>query len=246
MKRLVLLSIAALCLYAGFNPAPESIEARRPRPLRPTPPPAPPKPKPSPSSDDYIGGATHDGRTVTIDLPRDQRLKNTVGTDRSGLCVGTSIEHSARWQYVPELIGLQKFLTQFPGGGWPQRVDDFLTQKVKAAHGNMADVQYIQITTFDEKKLDLALRTGRMPAITYGYSPRYGEPVSHMVNIVYKDDKYCVFLDNNFPDTYEWTSLSEGLRRIKLRLLDSAGHTDNNGGWFIVLLATAPPPDPKD
>lgn len=243
MKQFVLAAIAASCLYLGFTGpnATPPVEGpfRRPHPFQPRPAPQPP------ATDDYIGGATHDGRTVTMDLPREQRLRNTVGTDGAGLCVPTSIEHAARWQYVPELIGYQTFCRQFPGGGWPTKEDDLIRQKVLADHGDMADVQYIQVTDFDAKKLELAIRTGRMPACTYGYSPRYNQPVSHMVNPVYMDDKWLVFLDNNFPDTYEWTPVAEGLRRIKLRLLDNAGHTDDKGGWFVVLLATAPPPDPK-
>jgi hypothetical protein len=38
-----------------------------------------------------------------------------------------------------------------------------------------------------------------MPAVTYGYSPRYGGRVAHMVNLVHLSERWAAILDNNFP-----------------------------------------------
>lgn len=188
-----------------------------------------PRPRPQPANLDHIGGSTWDDRTLLIDLPRDQHLANKVGRDGLGLCVFTSIDHAARWQNEPALIGFRDYMTKHPGGGYPEKVDQF----IKKIAPNAA---YVQSTTADEELLELALRTGRMVSITYGYSPRYGENIYHMVNLVYLDDKWGVVLDNNFPNTYEWVPRAELLRRWKIQ----------DGGWQVILLSPSPPPNPKE
>lgn len=188
------------------------------------------RPQPSPASGDHIGGSTFDGRTLSIDLPQSEHLKNKGGRDGAGLCVFTSIDHASRWQNETDLIGFRDFMTKYPGGGYPEKVDAYI--KKKAPDGQ---VDYIQSTTADVKLLELALKTGRMVCITYGYSPRYGENIYHMVNLVYLDDKWGVVLDNNFPDTYEWVPRDELLRRWKIQ----------DGGWQVILLNPPPPPAPK-
>lgn len=205
---------------------------------RPKPAPKKPDPAPEPAVTDHIGGPTYDGRTIKCNLPISEHLRNKVGTDRYGLCVWASGDHAARWQYVPELIGLLDYMTKFKGGGWPERVDEVFKEIAP-------EVPYLQCTQFDEELFDLALKTGRMPAVTYGFSPRYGENIAHMVNAVFSDSKWIVFLDNNFPGNYEWVPRAEALRRIKLRMLDNNGGYDLKGGWFYLLLAPEPPPEPK-
>lgn len=54
----------------------------------------------------------------------------------------------------------------------------------------------------DLERLKLACRTGRMPGVTYAFSPtgRYGGArIAHMVNLVHADDQWFAVLDNNYP-----------------------------------------------
>lgn len=224
MKKLGIALLLGGVLFAASQP--RAIEARRPQPR--------PLPSPALPAENHVGGPDYDGRHIRVDLPDSEHLKNKVGTDRAGLCVFTSIDMAARYQNEHDLIGLRDFMTQYPGGGWPAKVDKFIKQKAP-------NVEYVQNTTGDETMLDLALaKTGRIVCITYGYSPRYvdsrnrsGE-IDHMVNLVHLDEKWGVILDNNFPENYEWMPRAELLRRWRMR----------GGGWLVVLLAPPPPPNP--
>lgn len=180
---------------------------------------------------DVVNGPAHEGREIATDLPPSQHLKNTGGSDGAGLCVFTSIDHAARWQNVEPLIGFRDYMTHYPGGGYPQKVDQYIPKK---AGGK--DVEYVQFTDGNTEPLYLALHTNRMPCITYGYSPRYGGNISHMVNLVYLDEKWACILDNNFPGTYEWVEHKEFLRRWKM----------GGGGWSVVLLNPGAPPVPHN
>jgi hypothetical protein len=175
-----------------------------------------------------VGGPENDGRDVSTELPTSEHLRNKGGSDGAGLCVFTSIDHAARWQNVESLVGFRDFMTQYPGGGYPDKVDAMIKKKTKE------QVQYVQFTDGDPAPLYLALRTGRMPCITYGYSPRYGHNIAHMVNLVYLDDKWACILDNNFPGTYEWVEHKEFIRRWNL----------GGGGWSVILLNPSAPPVP--
>lgn len=177
-----------------------------------------------------VGGPVHpDGTEVACDLPLQEWIKNVGGRDGAGLCVFTSIEHSARWQNEEALRGFQQKMRREPGGGYPEKVDRMLA---KYAPG----VKYVQYSGNDPSLLDLAIKTGRMPSVTYGYSERYGGRVAHMVSLVHLDDKLACVLDNNFigDDKLEWMSRQEFLKRWKL----------GGGGWAVVLLANPPSPIP--
>jgi hypothetical protein len=83
--------------------------------------------------------------------------------------------------------------------------------------------------------LKLACKTGRMPGVTYSFSPtgRYGgRRIAHMVSLVSADDRHFVILDNNYPGTYEWMTPEEFTR----------SYTGGGQGWAVILLA--PPPSP--
>lgn len=180
---------------------------------------------------DVVNGPTHEGREIAVDLPINEHLRNKGGSDGAGLCVFTSIDHAARWQNEVSLIGFRDYMTKFPGGGYPEKVDKFIPKK-----SDGKNVDYVQFTDGDPASLVLALRTGRMPCITYGYSPRYGGNIAHMVNLVYLDDKWAAILDNNFPGTYEWVEYKEFIRRWRM----------GGGGWNLVLLNPSAPPVPKN
>jgi hypothetical protein len=180
--------------------------------------------------DSKVGGKTSpDGsEEIQVDLPGQEHMKNKGGTDGAGLCVFTSIEIAAHWMNVEELRGLQEKMTHEQGGGWPEKVDQMMKKYAP-------DVDYVQYSGNDPSILKLALKTGRMAGVTYGYSPRYKSKISHMIDLVHFTDKWAAVLDNNYPgeDQYEWMPPDEFLNRWK---------SDSGGGWVIVLLSGNPPP----
>jgi len=182
-------------------------------------------------ADSQIGGRTSpDGvEALACDLPALEHLKNTGGSDGAGLCVFTSVEHCARWQNEESLRGFQQKMRKEPGGGYPEKLDRMMARYCPNA-------SYLQYTGTDPSLLKLALHTGRMPAVTYGFSPRYGNRIAHMVNLVHFSDRWACILDNNFPgeDKYEWMKPAEFERRWTL----------GNGGWAVFLLNPPPPPVP--
>jgi hypothetical protein len=187
---------------------------------------------------DYVGGPSHDGKEIVCDLPQSELLKNKGGSDGAGLCVFTSLDRAARWANNPVLIGFRDWMTKHPGGGYPSKVDQMVKQKYeeyKRDHPDAQPPEYVQNTNGDATFMELALKTGRMVSCTYGYSPRYHQNISHMVNLVYLDSKWACVGDNNFPGTneYEWVEREEFIRRWKM----------GGGGWSVVLLdAPAFPP----
>lgn len=182
-----------------------------------------------------------DGTRATIDLPTSQHMRNTGGIDRfgrpgqgDGLCVFTSIEHAGRWQNVQLLTGFQKWMTYKEGGGWPQKVDQMLSQYAREKGASVPP--YIQHTGGDESFLELALKTDRIVCVTYdGRDDFYRNQIAHMVNLAHLDAKRAAIIDNNRPGVWVWMSRAEFLSRWR----------GNSGGWAVVLLADPPPPAPE-
>lgn len=184
--------------------------------------------------DSVVGGRkSPDGlEELACDLPSGQHLINVGGKDGRGLCVFTSIEHAGRWQNVDSVLGFQKKMTLEQGGGYPSKTDKMMAKYC----GN---AQYVQYSGNDMSLIYLSLNTGRMPAVTYGYSPRYGSGrIAHMVNIVHLSERWACVLDNNFPGElqYEWMAPEEFKKRW----------ISGGGGWAVFLLAPPPPPAPKN
>jgi len=177
---------------------------------------------------------TPDGRPIHCDLPKSLHMMNAGGSDRAGLCVFTSGEHSAMWHNIEGLYGLQEWCKRRPGGGWPDKLDKVIAEV--SAERRCSKPRYIQVESCDLEILKLACRTGRLPCVTYGFSPtnRYGgQRISHMVNILHADDDWFCVLDNNFPGTYEWMSPTEFSRT----------YCDGRGtGWCVIFLSPGPPP----
>lgn len=241
--------LAVLLWYAGTRqktpPTPPP-----PVPVKPTPTPEPkPKPKPRPKpcpgpgpcpADDAeasstVGGPEHNGKTVNCDLPKELHLKNKGGSDGAGLCVFTSLDMAAQWSNVPEIIGFRDYMTKFPGGGYPEKVSKYIKKlSTERGHELVEGRDWGQFTDADDYKLDKILTTGRMAGITYGYSPRYGSNVAHMVDLVMIDNDTAAILDNNFPGTIEWMDRKEFVRRWKIM----------GGGWGVWFNAPPPPPVP--
>lgn len=170
------------------------------------------------------GPVSPDGKcAVVCDLPVDLRMRNTGGRDGAGLCVFTSIMHSARYQNERRLWNFQSQMRQEPGGGWPEKAEAMIE---KYGHGT----DYLQYTGRDPAILERALATGRMPAVTYTRV--------HMVSLIYLDERWAAVLDNNFIGENEirWHSRDEFLRMW----------TDGGQGWAVVLLAPRPPQAPRN
>jgi hypothetical protein len=190
-----------------------------------------------------VGGkiAPDKATEIQVDLPGSLHMQNTGGSDGAGLCVFTSISHAARWQHVELLENFRDWMKRYPGGSWPEKT----AQKIKqiAKEKGVPEPQYVQVEGGREV-LDViraALKSGRMPGVTYSYSPtgRYGgRKIAHMVNIVHLDDRYAAILDNNYitpaENAYEWISVDDFLRTF----------TGGRSGWTIILLDTGPPPLP--
>lgn len=175
------------------------------------------------------GPAGPNGEQVVCDLPASLRMKNVGGRDGAGLCVFTSINHSAHWQNERRLWNFQKDMRHERGGGWPQKVDDMI-----AKYG--AGTNYMQYEGRDPSVLELALKTGRMPGVTYNGHDGvfYRQYIAHMVNLVYLDQKAAAILDNNNPDKILWMSRGEFLTRW----------SGGRNGWAVVLLSPRPPAPP--
>ena len=176
-------------------------------------------------------GDSHDGHAIVTPLPVHMRLENKSGMGL-GLCVFTSINNAALWQDVKQLQGFRDWMTKRKGGGWPEKVDSMIAEYCKE-QGVSAPV-YVQHTGGDVAFLEKALRTGRMPSVTYDGRDgvHYRGPIAHMVNLVYLDSQSAAILDNNYPKEILWMSRAEFLDRWK----------GSGGGWAVVLTDSPPPP----
>lgn len=178
------------------------------------------------------GPVAPDGSTeVQIDFPNHQKLENCGGRDGAGLCVFTSINHSARWQNERRLERFQEQMRAERGGGWPGKVDAMIS---KYADGT----QYLQYVGRDLAVLKAVLRSGRSPAVTYAGDDKvfYRHRVYHMVNLLHLDEKWCAILDNNFVGERQilWMTPAQFAERYNWPA----------DGWMVALLAPPPPPVP--
>ena len=177
------------------------------------------------------------GIRATADLPISQHMRNTGGMGRGGpgtgigLCVFTSMTHAARWANIVDLEGFRKWMESKPGGGYPAKVDAMLAAWCKEK--GIAVPAYVQHTGGDDAILDLAIRTGRCPCVTYaGSDDFYSGGIDHMVNLLHLDLERACILDNNRPGFFIWMTRAEFLTRWRAR----------GGGWAVVFLDAPPPP----
>jgi hypothetical protein len=203
---------------------------------------------PGGSADSHVGGNTYDGEELTCDLPGDQHIKN-IGSrrDGAGMCVMSSVEMAARWDGLEEYRGLRDWCANEAGGAYPEKVDDQLKRYAKAK--GLPEPRYFQYTGEDPGPLlELIDTTGRMAAVAYGTSPRYGgQAINHMVCCPKYSGKYGVVLDNNFPgaDRYEWIPRAELIRRMKTAA-GPGGRATHSPAWVFVWLDAPPPPVPHN
>jgi hypothetical protein len=237
----LLLLAGGACCAVLCQPAPDA----RPRPVKPPlvrpSPPAPPAPRrpllPRRPREvgAYVGGPTgRDGTELHCDLPAELHQRNTGGSDGAGLCVYASARHAGLWQDDPVWEGMFQWMRGFPGGSYPEKFKRSCQQYASAK--GLPQPQFLCVQSRDLDILKAACKSGRMPGVTYNYSPsgRYGgRRIAHMVSLVHADDKNFVILDNNYPGgaNYEWLTPDEFARVY--------------GGWAIVLLNNGPPPVPQ-
>lgn len=186
-----------------------------------------------------VGGpVAPDGVEVQIDLPKALHIRNVGGSDGAGLCVNTSLNHSAYWQNLEPLFSLQQWSRKYPGGSYPAKVKKQVEQI--CSQQGVPVPRYLQIESKDIEILKTACKTGRPCGVTYSFSPsgRYGGArIAHMVSLLHADDRWFCVLDNNFPGTYEWMTPAEFRR----------AYTGGNGnGWAVIFLPPGPPPSPKN
>jgi hypothetical protein len=187
---------------------------------------------PLPAHEAFVHGGpvSPAGVRATADIPTSQHIRNTGGSDGAGLCVFTSAELSARWQNVPALDGFQQYMRRFPGGGWPEKLDRYIQSYCNSR--GVPVPRYVQHTGGDEEFLDLAIRTGRMPFMTYGGKDNfYRGGIYHMVNGAALTETEGAIIDNNRPGVWVWMTRRELLSRWR----------DMNGGWAGVFLDPPPP-----
>lgn len=181
------------------------------------------------------GGPSTGRKEVAVHLPESQQIRNKRGRDGSGLCVFSATDMGANFQNVTACIGLRDYMTQFDGGGYPAKLAEYIRKM--AAANRMPVPPFVQVTNGDVAALELMLKTGRYPGVTYSGNDGvfYHEPVAHMVNLVFLDAEEAAIQDNNFPGEYLWMSRKDFLDRWGGRV---------NGGWAFCWLAPPPPPIP--
>lgn len=187
-------------------------------------------------------GAMLNANTIAdIDYPKYRHMKNVGGSDGSGLCVFTSIEHAFDWHGMKEHLGFRKWMERRQGGGWPEKVTRELRAYCQEKRIEMPDI--LQVTNGNLDLLAEAVQSGHMAGITYCYSPtgRYGgATIAHMVNCMAArvgPNKLWAVMDNNYPGSYEWMD-EPTLNRI---------WRNNGGGWFVIVLNRPdPPPIPRN
>lgn len=182
-------------------------------------------------------GDTHppDGSPIQIDFPLDQDMRN-IGSkvDGQGMCVWTSGERSANLSGLDELEGIRDWAAQFPGGCGPAKFDAQL--KRYCQEKGIEVPNYLFYLGRDPSILDVALKSGRMPAISYSGADgvQYRGPIAHMTNLVHFSGGWAGVYDNNYdPRKRIWLPEQEFLRRWA---------SGRSLGWAIVWLDPPPPP----
>lgn len=181
-----------------------------------------------------VGGRLDpDGKPIQIDLPGSMHLRNKGGRDGAGLCVFTSCDMAGLWAHITACIGLRDYMTAYPGGGWPAKVDQYLRKR--CAELKIPVPRYIHVQKTDLEIVRRALATNRMICNTYYVSPtgRYGGGhIAHMTNTVHALGKWFGVLDNNYigENAIEYMTEAEYTRTV------------GRDAWFIIFLDHGPPP----
>lgn len=191
-------------------------------------------------STSFESGPIYAGVELAVDLPGAEHIRN-IGSyiDNKGMCVFSSIEMAALAVGLEDMRGFRDWTAKnYRGGGWPDKVDEVLSKWFKTK-----GIEPIPYTQYEGRSpgevLSLCSKTGRMACSTYGYSPRYGGPISHMICVSLYGDRFASVLDNNFPgeQRYEWMSPDEFDKRAK---------ATTGSAWIFVWLTPGQPPLPRN
>lgn len=176
------------------------------------------------------------GLRAAVDLPGELHQRNTGGSDGAGLCVFSAFEDECEWMGYTQMRGFHKWMENYPGGGWPEKLDKMVAQFCKEKGVEIPP--YIQHIGGDEDLLALAIKTRRGACITYaGMDDFYSGDIAHMVVLSEfgRTDEASI-MDNNRPGEWVWMSRKELTFRWKLNTVGQ--------GWAVVLLG--PPPTPSE
>ncbi|TXH57491.1 MAG: hypothetical protein E6Q97_04345 [Desulfurellales bacterium] len=185
-----------------------------------------------------VGGPSlQDGTEVDVDFPVERHQKNKGGSDGAGLCVFTSIGQAADWHGIEKFVDFRDYMTRFPGGGYPSKVDQYV--KRLAQDRGIAVPRYLQIESNDLEIIADAVQRGHMVSVTYCRSPtgRYGgQRIAHMVNCVAARAgplKAWAIHDNNYvgANQIEWMTETQFKQT----------YTGMGGGWAFIWLDPGPP-----
>lgn len=159
------------------------------------------------------GRKSPDGKVEIILGTNDFNWPRNIASKGLGCCSFRSLDYAARWQYVPELIGLPEKMRDdgIPGGGYPEKVERILERYGK-------DIPHYQDTTGEVRFLAAMCASKRMPCVDYsGHCPHYAHGIAHCVNVVAcdLDNDWIAILDNNYPKDTEivWMGLAEFRKR---------------------------------
>jgi len=160
-----------------------------------------------------------------LSIPKECRRAN-ISSRGLGCCTFRSAEYASWWQNEPALHGLPEWMKEqgIAGGGTPTKQAEIVRRIAQAR--NLPVPKFVQYEGRDPSIIELALRTGRVPCITW--------QGNHMLVCVYLDGERAAILDNNDPDRLHWYSRDDFVRKW----------TAGGGGWVFLLLASPPPPPP--
>lgn len=204
-----------------------------------------------------VGGKAYQGEEITADLPVSEMIWN-IGSriDGAGMCVTTSLEQAAVFAGLDTFRGFRNWCAKYPGGAYPSKVDQQIAQYCREKGIEVPG--YLQYTGGDRDELrrllELIDRTGRIACIAYGYSPRYGGPINHMVfSPKPGSGKFAAIVDNNAiggvtadeARRYEWMTREELIDRMTTEA-GQFGRAVKCNPWVFVWLAPPPPPVPTN
>lgn len=107
-----------------------------------------------------------DGTPVQIDFPLTEDIRN-IGSriDSMGMCVFSSIEMNSRWENLEDLRGIRNWAANYPGGGYPKKIDNQIKQYCKEK--GIPIPPYLQYQGNDLEVLRTCLKTYRIASVTY-------------------------------------------------------------------------------
>lgn len=175
-----------------------------------------------------------DGSKVQIDYPLERDMRNIRSrVDGQGMCVTTSAEMASDWSGLVDLKGFRDWCAREPGGCGPKKFDDQLKRFCKAKGIQIPN--YLFYLGKSPDFLEMVLKTGRMPAISYAGRDgvQYSGSIAHMNNLIHFKDGLAGVYDNNYdPKKRIWLPEDKFLDRW----------IDGGNGWAVVWLDAPPPP----